>query len=552
MTDKNSRKNNFILQAGILAAAGIISRIIGLLYRSPLNAVIGEEGMGYYQMAYQIYTMILLVSSYSIPSAISKVIAQKLAVREYRNAHRIFICSMWYVLAVGGAASLFLFLGAGLLVEGAAVPVLRVLAPTVFFSGILGVLRGYFQAHKSMAQTSVSQILEQIINAVISVGGAYLLIQAFLGTMEAGDAAFNTKHAMYGAMGSAAGTGAGVLTALLFMWGIYALNRRMIHSRIDHDRSREVESYRQISRTILLVVTPFVLSTALYNLSTPLDSSLYIRLSHSWKDVSLENAHYRFGIFSGQALTISNIPIAFASAMASAMIPSVAQLIASKDLEGAKRKIGMAIKTTMIVSIPCAAGLFALARPITSLLFPRSDEVVTLASGLLMALSLSVVFFALSTLNGNILQGMGKVNAPIINAGIALIIQTGALVPLLMFTELDLYALVIANTLYAGLMCLLNQISVRKALGYRQELLKTFFVPLLASAFMGGLAWAVYEGLHLLTRSNVLSLFPAILLGGCVYFVMLIGMRGLTEEEMKGLPKGYLLIRIAKKCKLMR
>ena len=109
MTNNSSRKESFLVQAGILAAAGLISRIIGLLYRSPLAAVIGDLGSGYYQAAYSIYTIVLLISSYSIPSAISKVIAQKLAVREYRNAHRIFLCSIWYVLVIGGAASLFLF-----------------------------------------------------------------------------------------------------------------------------------------------------------------------------------------------------------------------------------------------------------------------------------------------------------------------------------------------------------------------------------------------------------------------------------------------------------
>ena len=159
VNNRGGSKESFLFQASILAAAGLISRIVGLLYGSPLAAVIGDLGSGYYQAAYSIYTIVLLISSYSIPSAISKVIAQKLAVREYRNAHRIFICSIWYVLVIGGAASLFLFFGAGLLVDGAAIPVLRVFAPTVFLYGLLGVLRGYFQAQKSMIQTSVSQIL---------------------------------------------------------------------------------------------------------------------------------------------------------------------------------------------------------------------------------------------------------------------------------------------------------------------------------------------------------------------------------------------------------
>ena len=168
------------MQAGILAMAGIICRIIGILYRSPLAAVIGDEGNGYYGSAYNIYTIILLISSYSIPSAISKVIAGKLALKEYKNAQRIFHCAFIYVIVVGGIASLFTFLAAGILVEKNAVIVLRVFAPTIFFSGLLGVLRGYFQAHRTMVQTSLSQILEQILNAIVSILAAYLLKQAVI------------------------------------------------------------------------------------------------------------------------------------------------------------------------------------------------------------------------------------------------------------------------------------------------------------------------------------------------------------------------------------
>ena len=520
MADKNSSKNNFIMQAGILAAAGIISRIIGNL------------GLGYYQSAYNYYTIILLISSYSIPSAISKAIAQKLGEKEYRNAHRLFHGAMIYVLVVGGIASLFLFFGAGLFVSGAAVTVLRTFAPTIFVYGILGVLRGYFQAHKSMAQTSVSQILEQIANAVVSVGAAYLLIQMFMGTMEVpADQAGQVMRATYGAVGSALGTGVGV----------------------QRDRHEHVDSYGQIFKTITLVVTPFILSTAVYNLSSTVNNSIYTKWYPSLRNLDTVSIYEKYGIFSGQSLTMSNIPMAFASAMASAMIPSVAQLMAARDVKGAREKIGLAVKTTMVISIPCAVGLFVLAKPVISLLFTnKTAEELNLAAALLMTLSLSVIFYALSTLNSSILQGLGKVNTPIINAGISLVVQTVAAVLLLMFTRLDLYSIAIANTLYSGMMCVLNQWAVRRAVGYRQEIVKTFVIPAFASAFMGAAAWAIYEGLYMVTKSMRISVIPAIVIAAVVYFVMLILMRGITEQELRSFPKGYLLVKVAKKCRLLR
>lgn len=547
--------NNFVLQAGILAAAGIISRIIGLLYRSPLTAVVGTLGIGYYQVAYSFYTIVLLISSYSIPSAISKVIAQKLAVKEYRNAHRIFLCALGYVLVVGGIASMVLFFGAGLFLDNeAAIPVLRTFAPTIFIYGILGVLRGYFQAHRSMVQTSVSQILEQIANAVVSIGAATLLIKKVMGTMEVpADSALKVRRATYGAIGSALGTGAGVLAALLFMAGMYALNRKIIRRRIEQDKHKNVESYLSIIRTITLIVTPFILSTAVYNLSGVVNSKVYVDIIPGIFGTDSTIAYNNYGIFSGMAQTISNIPIAFASAMASAMIPSVASFVAAKQMEEAKEKIGVAVKSTMVISIPCAVGLFVLAKPVTGLLFPsQTDETLTLAGHLLMALSLSVVFYALSTLNSSILQGLGKVNTPIVNAAVALAVQTATVFALLKFTAMDLYSLAIANTVYSGMMCVLNQWAVRRAVGYQQEFRKSFGIPALSSAVMGGVAWGVYEGIYLWTKSMRIAVIPAVGIAVIVYFVMMLVLRGLTEEELRGFPKGYLLLRIAKKCKLMK
>ncbi len=552
MAEKNSSKNNFIMQAGILAVAGIISRIIGLLYRGPLQSVIGNLGLGYYQSAYNYYTIILLISSYSIPSAISKAIAQKLGEKEYRNAHRLFHGAMIYVLVVGGIASLFLFFGAGLFLDGGAATVLRTFAPTIFVYGILGVLRGYFQAHKSMAQTSISQILEQIANAVVSVGAAYLLIHIFMGSMEIPeDQAGQVTRATYGAVGSALGTGMGVAVALLFMAGIYGLNRGIILRRVQRDTHPYVDSYGQIFKTITMVVTPFILSTAIYNLSSTVNNSIYTKWYPDIRKLDTVAIFEKYGIFSGQALTISNIPIAFASAMAAAMLPTVAQLVAAKDKAGAREKVALAVKVTMLISIPCAVGLFVLARPVTALLFTNTAESEELATKLLMALAPSVIFYALSTLNSQILQGIGKLNAPIIHAATALGIQSVVAVALLFLTNLDLYSIAIANTLYSGIMCVLNQYTVRKALGYRQEIKRTFVIPLIASLFMGAAAWAVYEGLFLLTNSKQISVIPAILVGAVVYFVFLLLLKGVTEKELRGFPKGYLLVKAAKKCRLL-
>ena len=250
MSNQNQQTENVLAQATILMIAGIITRIIGLLYRSPVTSIIGDEGNGYYSIAVNIYAMVLLISSYSIPLAVSKVVSARLALKQYRNAHRVFRCALIYVLVVGGVASLLTFFGAGVLVGESqlkAAPVLQVLAPTIFLSGFLGVFRGYFQAHGTMVPTSVSQIIEQIANAIVSIGAALLFIHLF----ARGD---EVMRPVFGAMGSAAGIGAGVLVGLLFMLFIYRLNLSFFRKRQARDRTVEVESYRQIFIIIFSII----------------------------------------------------------------------------------------------------------------------------------------------------------------------------------------------------------------------------------------------------------------------------------------------------------
>lgn len=534
------------MQAGILAAAGIIVRIIGLLYNSPMTAILGDEGIGYYNTAYYAYTIVLLISSYSIPSAISKVIAQKLAVKEYRNAHRVFQCAFIYVLVVGGIASLFVFFGAGILVQiDYAIPALKVLAPTIFFSGILGVLRGYFQAHKTMVQTSLSQILEQILNAAFSILMAYLLLNAMGGAGSSGGLA-------WGAAGGAIGTGIGVLTALLFMAGVYALNKPVIRRRIERDTGHRDETYGEVFRMIIMVVTPFILSTFIYNANTFINQTVYQKMMMEIKGFADTAVASHTGIV-GKAVKISNIPIALASAMASALIPGISGEYARGDLEEARRETAKAMKVTMLISIPAAVGIGVLAKPVMLVLYPQKAS-LDLSSALLSVLAVSVVFYAVSTLSNAVLQSIGRLNSPVVNAAAALALQTAALGGMIygLDGEYGPYYYVAAIVLYSFLMCLLNGFSMKRHLGYRQEADKTFLRPLLASAVMGAAAFGVYQGLYLLLGSNILSLAAAVAVGAFIYFILIIRLGAVTEEEMRGMPKGYFLIGLAKKTKILK
>lgn len=549
MTAQKKKSSSFVKQAGILAAAGIICRVIGLLYRSPLTGIIGETGNGYYAPAYRYYQMILLISSYSIPAAVSKVISQRLAVRQYKNAQRIFHCSILYVVIVGGAASLFAFFGADFLIPGRAALVLRTLAPTIFFSGLLGVLRGYFQANKTMLQTSVSQIIEQILNAGVSMLAAYLLMQAFIKEDE-------LTRAAWGAVGSAVGTGIGVLVALAFMLLVYQMNRKVVLRRMERDTSENLLSTGEIFKIIIFMVTPVLLSTFAYNASALINQTLFINLMQSFHQANYDDIMVINGIYDTEAVGLSNIPIAIASAMASAILPSIAGSFETKNMKDVNHKIQTAIKTIMFIAIPAAMGMAVLARPIIWLLYNTNENSITLGGNLLAALGMSIVFYSLSTLSNSILQAVGRAAKPVTNAVIALAVQSGVASLLLIFTDLGIYSLAIAVTLYSLMMCILNAVSVKKATGYRQELVTTFLLPFWASVIMGVVVWGIYHGLvWLLPRGyfgNAVGLAASVCVGALVYFVTALKLGVMKKKELLAIPGGGKVVKFAVKLHLLR
>jgi stage V sporulation protein B len=548
-----SKKKSIIVQGSILAMAGFISRIIGLLYTAPLTGIIGDEGNGYYTASYYIYQIVLLISAYSIPSAMSKIISQRLAVHEYRNAQRIFHCALIYVFIVGGLGTLFIFFGAPYVVDGYAIPVLRVFAPIVFIFGPLGVLRGYFQAHRTMVPTSVSQLIEQILNAIVSVGGAYFLVK--FAASKGGD---DSIQAMYGAIGSALGTGSGVLIALVFMLFVYNINRDAIKRKVIHDRHEDL-GYREIFLLIIMIVTPIILSTAIYNFSNTLNSTMFTKIMTYQRGFAHTEVTKRLGVYGRKAATIANFPIAIATATASTIMPSISTYYAQKNFERTEQLVEKVYRMIYMIAIPSAVGLFALADPIIMLMFPQKDTLHE-AGVLMQLLAITVVFYSVSTVSNAILQGIGRVNIPVLNAAIALVLQSAVLAPLLLFTDLGNKSLAIVTIIYSLVMCILNERAVSKTLDVKYDIMKMYIIPAGASACMGLVAFGVYKLVSMLIGTfmtgdyfiNLISVAFAISAGVLTYAVGMVRTKGVTEEELMGFPKGSKLVNILKKTHIMK
>ncbi len=540
-----AKKNTLVRNASILMAATIISRIIGLIYRRPLGEILGPVGLGYYGYASNLYSVLLLISSYSIPMAVSKIVSERLAKKEYKNASKIFRGALLYALVVGGAAGLLAFFGGGFLLpanQQNAIPALQVLAPVILLSAILGVLRGYFQAHNNMTPTSVSQILEQIMNAIVSILAAWILVSNMGGTGSRGGA-------IYGAVGGTMGTAAGVLTGLAFMIFVYFVNRKTFARRCRLDHHRNEESYGEVFSLIFLMVTPIILTTFINNASNYIDSYLYAGIQ-GWHGMHADAISAAYGEFSNYYIPVINIPLALASASTSAMMPEVSGAYALRQFDRANASINQTIRLTMFICIPATVGLTVLASPVMGVLFPAATD---LAAKLLLTGSTYVIFTALCTVTGGALQSIGKQRTALINAAIALVANIVFLaIVLLVAPQLDIYAVMLAGIVFSIVYCILNELSIRKYLGFTGQFKKTYAEPLIASAFMAVVAGVIYFGLFMLTKRPFIALIVAVVAGIFAYLIFYVLFSRVSEEELTRYPMGTKLVIFMRKIRVYR
>ena len=536
------QKNTLVKNASFLMMAAMISKIIGLLYKSPLSAIVGNVGMGYISLAQNAYMILLMIASYSIPQAVSKLISERIAFRDYRNAQKIFKGAMLYAVVVGGVVALVCLFGAKWIIpsnQPNAILALQILAPTIFLPGILGVYRGYFQAFRNMMPTSISQILEQIFNAFVSILAAWLFIRNISDGSE-------LSVAKWGAAGSTVGTGAGVVVALLFMLVVYGLNRKGICARIRSDKTHEEESYKEIFKLIILIVSPIILSAFIYNVNGYLNGVLFSDIL-GYRGANAEEISIMYAEYASYFMMIINIPLTLSSAAPTSMIPEVSALYATGDIDETCNRIDQTVQLSMFISAPCAVGLAVLAHPIVSLLFSRTNGT---AGYLLMLGSFTILLNGMSNISNGVLQGIGKPKIPMITAAIALAVDVVAVVALLLLTDLGVYALLVAMIIYAVSVCILNDRFMKKYLNYRNPWIKGYVQPILASIPMGVAAFGVYHGLYLLIPINIVCLAVAIMLAAVVYVVAFVMVAKVSEEQLRSFPFGGILVRIGRMLKL--
>jgi len=548
---------NFVIQGSILAMAGILVRIIGMLYRMPLNDIIGKQGNGYYTSAFNVYNILLILSSYSMPVAVSKMIAARIARGEYRNCSRILKAALIYATVVGGVAAAVLWFGADLFADLIRTPfsryALKTLAPTIWVMAYLGVLRGYFQGTGTMVPTAVSQILEQIINAIVSVVAAGILFNVGV-SMNAAQGAKDYAYAL-GAAGGTIGTGAGALTALVYFMILTCSRGQKMQRLARKDVSGRTESYGHLVHILTITVLPIVVSSGIYNCSNVVDNYLFGQ--GMYKLGYLEDSIATYWGVLGQYQLLFNIPVAVSNALSSSLIPSLTRAVANRNRKEKLERIATAIRFSLLIAIPAAVGITVLAKPVCNLLFISEDN--TMLIRLSMVGSLAVVFYSLSTVTNAILQGLGRLDVPIRHAVAALVVHVAVLEVFLLVLKMGIYSVVFANIIFAFVMCLLNGHAIAKYVRYRQEYKKTILLPTLCSLIMGAAAYGVYRLVYGMLPPSMMKgrlgmaavVLPSVAVAIVVYALLLVRLKAVDEEELMAIPGGRRLVRLLRKTHLL-
>ena len=524
MNDNNSV---FIRGAAVLAVTGIAARIIGAVFRVVLAAILGDEGIGLYQYAYPIYSTLLVISTAGIPVALSKIMAEKIALKDYREAERVFTIA-FYLLALSGLLiTLVMLFGARfisvvLIKDIKAVYPLMAISPAIFFVTVMASLRGFFQGQQNMVPTAGSQLLEQLVRVGFSITLVFLLIPAGL---------------EYAAAGATSGAAAGGLAGLLLLAVLYLKNRNNLKELGLRQKVHQPAGVGQIIRRIFSLAIPVTVGGLVIPLITMIDLAIVPRQLIA-AGFELERARALYGQLTGMAGSVVYFPNVVALALSMSLVPAISEAYALQNKVQIQSRTAMAIKLTVLFSLPAAAGLYLLAEPITVLLFNNAEAGYSLAY-----MSWSVVPLCLYVATTGLIQGLGKPIVPALNMFYGGLVKTALAWYLTAIPALNVGGAALASV--AGLLvaAALNLLYVKRKTGWIVNLRELLFLPLFSTLLMAVVVYFCFSGIMRLGSGfssqgllNALAVFISILAGFFIYGLALLFSGGLNRAELVMVP----------------
>lgn len=585
---RSAKQNTFFGGAAILAVGIMVVKVIGMFYKIPLLNIIGEQGSADFGNAYNIYAVLLTISTAGLPVAVSKLVSEANATGRQNQVRRVFRLSLALFLTLGVLSFLIMSFGsaqlAGLMNDDQAAPGIRALAPAVICVGCLSAFRGYAQGHGNMTPTAISQIIEALCKLVVGLGLAYWLVKA----------GADQSHAAAGAI---TGVTVGTIVALAYMLLNYLMGRSQEGLSKDTPDSNST-----IIKNLLMIAVPITISSSMVGIVTVIDSSLvqgqlqrallentdcwalykdfmsFDKLESAlkaWQATLPEGTTISMSLLSDQlagegtktaialhdaledasrtlygnyngALNIYNLPTSLMAAITAAVIPAVSGTLARRDRKGAARVAGSALRISALLAFPMGVGLYVLGEPIMALIFPSLTS--QLAGPLLSTLGLATVFVCMMLVCNSILQAYGFVNLPVVIMLAGGVIKIVLNYNVVVLPQVGIYGAPLGNIFCFALCLILDLIVMARVIPGRPKYIPLFAKPAAAAAVMGLGAWAVHGLLAKLLAANRLgnavATLAAIVVAVAIYGVLVIVLRAITKEDLSLMPKGEKIARI--------
>ncbi len=528
-------KENFIKGAAILGIAGLFVKILGAIYRIPLTNLIGTEGIGYYQPAYNIYNLLLVVSLSGFPTAIAKIVSEKRALQNYEGAYQVYKVSLWGLFLIGLVSSLLILIFARSIVSFIGYPgsyySMLALVPALFAVPLLSAFRGFFQGMQNMTPIAISQIIEQLFRVAVGLYLAY----AFVG-----------RGLEEAAAGATFGASAGGVAALILIYIIFFLSRKNIKEEIKISKNNKTEPVSDIVKKLLYIAVPITIGASIAPLMGNMDSFI---VSNRLAALGYTVKQYTdmFGELSGTAQTLINFPQVFSTAVAMSMVPAITEAFTKKQTNKLNVTANAGVKMSLIIGLPCGMGLLLLAEPIIALLYPSLGPETHASSGaLLEILAISVIFLTVVQAFTAILQSIDKQFHPVKNLAIGLVIKVILSYILIGIPSINIKGAAISTMIAYLAVAVLNWLDINNT-KVRINFVQITARPLLSTAVMSAATAVSFRVFESMFTSRNLATLSAIAVAGIVYVICLFLTGAITKEDLELIPKGEKLQRFVRK-----
>ena len=525
------KKQNFLQGTALLAMATAIVKVIGALYKIPLNAIIGEQGFGYFNTAYEIYNVLLMISTAGLPVAMSRMISQASSLKHYNQVRRIYNTARGIFLALGITGTLLMTLFCRQLAAFQNQPdawaAIGCLGPCVLLICVMSTYRGFFQGQSNMLPTSISQVLEAITKLIVGMIAALVLLKL-------------TNSIPLAAGGAILGVTASCLLSSFYLFGCFRKSYAQLPVSNDEPRS-----FADTAKGLLVIAIPITIGSAGLQLLTMLETKIYMGQLLG-QGISQADADVMRGIY-GMTQTIFNMPCAFITPITISIIPAItSQLTLCKD-EEAKKTEESAVRITGLISMPCAFGLAVLAEPVTALLGGYSGEKLVLATKLMTVLGISILFNAVVLVTTAFMQAHGHASRPVVNMLIGGFLKLAAVYILTGNPNIGIVGTPIGTLLCYLSICVLNIYSIRTLLPHPPAIVKNLIRPFLSAALMGVFVYGTLFLLkHIGIDSRLILCAAPVLVGVAVYLLSAVKLKVITREDCLLLPKGEKIAKLLK------